>query len=231
MEKKLLTKYVHDNQKIFQQYADKVQKKTSEESIHKLRVSIRRIRSVSKLLGIKLKSKSIKKFGKRLGELRDLDVALKNSEIYELEDSSLKNERKKLAKKIQIDFKKKEIQKMLDEIKALKWKVTSLQLAQAPQVVGLNKELNDWRKRKLSRKNLHAFRIAIKKLRYILEATGKPLGNLKRMQDLLGELHDLQVLTELLGEDKQVNKDFTLKLKEAAEAFPAAIKSSKQLFT
>ena len=50
---------------------------------------------------------------------------------------------------------------------------------------------------------LHAVRIAGKKLRYSLELSqdvsgiplGREIGQLKRLQTLLGELHDLQILT------------------------------------
>jgi CHAD domain-containing protein len=50
---------------------------------------------------------------------------------------------------------------------------------------------------------LHAVRIATKKLRYVIELAGEfnfapvtgPLRSLKRQQELLGEIHDLEVLT------------------------------------
>jgi CHAD domain-containing protein len=230
MKSEFLKRYVHANKKVFGHYAAEVQKKTSEESVHKLRVSIRRISSVSKLLDIKFRIKSLRNFGKSLGELRDLDVALINAHVYGLEDGSLKAERKKIAQHIHKDFSKEKIKKMIKEIKALEKKVSSFSFTNTPQVEALKKDLNAWRKKKLTRKNLHSFRIIVKKVRYILEATGKPLGNLKRMQDLLGELHDLQVLTELLGEDGQVKKDFSYKFKQAAESFPTAVRSFNKLF-
>ena len=44
-------------------------------------------------------------------------------------------------------------------------------------------------------KPLHDLRIAVKRLRYLLELTGPeaPVKQLKRLQDLLGEIHDCDV--------------------------------------
>lgn len=47
----------------------------------------------------------------------------------------------------------------------------------------------------------------MKKIRYALEAFGRPVEPLQKLQDHLGDAHDLNVLGEILGKHHKVKQD------------------------
>jgi CHAD domain-containing protein len=52
----------------------------------------------------------------------------------------------------------------------------------------------------------HLLRINVKKARYVLEATGRPVTPLVKLQDHLGRWHDLMVLSSVAGRTSQVTR-------------------------
>ena len=56
-------------------------------------------------------------------------------------------------------------------------------------------------------KRLHRLRVRIKKARYALEAIGKPIGPIRRLQDLLGDAHDLEILQALVGKNAKMKAE------------------------
>ena len=54
---------------------------------------------------------------------------------------------------------------------------------------------------------LHELRVTLKKIRYALEAMGRPATPIKYLQDILGEVHDLETLLKLTGKNKKIKKE------------------------
>ena len=62
---------------------------------------------------------------------------------------------------------------------------------------------------------LHEFRIALRKARYALEALGKPVDPLVRLQDHLGRAHDLQLLRDLTHSSPKLDQAQAKEVREA----------------
>ena len=190
--------------------------------VHDLRVAIRRCRAVAEVFRAVDPDPAWKKMraaGKAvfsaLGNLRDDQVQMEWVEKLSapddpvrgrlLEHYKLREEQLKLAAAAALDS--------FDEQQWLSWSATlderSRQLplgGPVLQVMAIERWENAHRLhaaalRNRSKAALHALRIGIKKFRYIVENFLPDLhdnwiGDLKQMQDVLGEVHDLDVLWE-----------------------------------
>jgi CHAD domain-containing protein len=131
----------------------------------------------------------------------------KYAKEFGIECKDLKCERKKLRKKVRKFFTKNR-QKIIDRI---------MHHAQAKLVEKNETELNEvvesyknemikWKNIPIGRENFHEFRIALKKARYILEAQGEKVKDIVKLQTLLGDIHDLEVLTAKKGTTPRIQK-------------------------
>jgi CHAD domain-containing protein len=191
-------------------------------SLHRARVATRRLRAALPLVAPDGKAgkvvKSVRRLTRVLGPVRELDVALMI--LDELDQSgdvprpgidrlraSIVDERQRLQA---------ELREEIDEFDLDKVRKRALKVARHPGDDAHSREHATLRHERLIRRarrvagaienaaglylpdRLHAVRIAVKKLRYTLElAGGRNLARirmLKHAQDLLGRMHDLEVL-------------------------------------
>ena len=188
--------------------------------VHELRVALRRCRTMADALiatnpspGWNKLKKHSKKVFHSLGELRDVQVEEQwVKKLFPLE-SEARTELLKLLKEIERN-RQEEAQKQLTDFDRKEWRKLTRKLRgkadifplgsvvfQRLALMQLNEALALYQQARKRKSSIawHRTRIAIKRFRYIVEnflpkqyeAWAK---DLKEMQDLLGEVHDLDVL-------------------------------------
>lgn len=205
---KSLLQYKKDQIKNFENVFKKASKHPTAKRIHKIRITIRR-------LSVVLNSRKLKDLAKVLGKERDLDVAILNAKKYGLGSKKLIEVKKSVRKKTLREMKKFNI-KLLHHAPNANIMVTYKRMMRK-----LNLQLEEFQKIEMTDKKIHQLRITIKKVRYGLEAIGHPYLKLQKMQDLLGNIHDLEVLQKLKGKHKKIQTD----KKVATEEFMRSYKS------
>jgi CHAD domain-containing protein len=200
--------------------AQKVRKTWSAADVHDLRVALRRCRTMADALtdtnpspGWNKLKRTSKKVFHTLGELRDVQV---EQEWFKKLLSGATDARTQLLKRLRVleNERLREAQKELDHFDRKEWRKLSKKLRTKADMFPVGSvvfqrqalmKLNDAvalyhqaRKRK-SGVAWHRVRIAIKRFRYIVENFLPQhyeawARDLKETQDLLGEIHDLDVL-------------------------------------
>jgi CHAD domain-containing protein len=188
----------------------------SSSRVHKLRIAIRRRRAVLWILerslpGVQAQKldKHLRKFGKLLGSIRELDVAIKDSKKYGLDASALESKRKRRRRAALQYMNKHRRRRLLHEMAAV------LAAIRSHKRLDLNASLGDvrlrlscWQNRRPSgATELHRFRIAVKKMRYVLDALGKSVEPLAAIQKLLGRAHDLETLQRFVGPRRMLMRE------------------------
>lgn len=221
--KEEVTDYFDKNYQKFIKLRKKVHLQPDEENVHDLRIASRRLLTLIRVFELDPFSKPLKKAANKLGELRDVDVSVSHADLYGLDTKKLKNERKKLRKKVRKFFTKQH-EKIIDKIiHHAQVKLQEKDEDDLHRVVDKYKEeMMKWKDVPIGRENFHQFRIALKKARYLLEAQGEKVKDLVKLQDLLGDIHDLEVLTDKTGTTDEIQK---MKMQE----FEAAIKLKRRL--
>lgn len=224
-----VSEYFDKNADQFLKLRKLVHRHPDEENVHDLRIATRRLLTLINIFNLDPFFKPLKKAAKKLGELRDVDVAIDHAKTYGLESVDLKGERNKLRKKVR-KFLNKGHKKLIEKI--LHHAQVSLNHKDdhdlEKTVQDFRDQMNQWGNVPLGRENFHEFRIALKKARYILEAQGKDVKELKKLQDILGDIHDLEVLTLKKGEtNREIQK---MKLDEFDEAVKLKTRLQKKEF-
>jgi CHAD domain-containing protein len=209
---------------------EKVRAKPDEENVHDLRVALRRCRSVATVFeeidadeSWSKMRRTAKKLFRALGTLRDAHVmdewvkklADENDPVRVHIHGVLASDEPEL---------KKEILRVAEKFSEKSWKSLRQRLRRRVRYIpvgGLAAECLAWERfeeikqlhsdalRSDKAKPWHALRIGLKKLRYTVEtllpehhaAWG---ADLKRLQDLLGDVHDLDMLAEKVGVETDV---------------------------
>jgi CHAD domain-containing protein len=213
--------------------SDKVGSHFDPDAVHDLRVALRRCRSMADgfvLIDPDPEWKQLKKLGKtlfsRLGELRDTQVMVEwVSRLGQPDDPIRKGLLDSLATKEQ--QLKKDAQEALVGFDRKKWGVLAQKLAKHSQkvppegVVFQQLAVERWEDgyhlhrralRNRSQVAFHQLRIGLKKFRYTVEnflpqrheRWGK---DLRELQDLLGEVHDLDVLWGILRNRRDLDHE------------------------
>lgn len=202
--------------------ADKVRAGFEADPVHDLRVAIRRCRSIAdgfRMLDPQPAWKKMRREGKllfsALGDLRDVQVQMEWVEKLGAEGDPVRD-------KLMAHFRQREQELKAAAATALanfdtgQWQEWAGILGQRAedipvggevfQVIALERWIDARKLHSVAMKNrskaaLHAVRIGLKKFRYIVEnflpeLHDKWIKDLKEMQDLLGEIHDLDVLSE-----------------------------------
>ena len=200
--------------------ADSVQQSWDAEAVHDLRVALRRCRTMADALsevnpgpGWRKLKKASRQVFHTLGLLRDLQV---EREWVQKLGTPGEPVRRHLLRVLgqEIKIRQQKAQRALDQIDRKDWKKLARKLGAKAQFFPLESvvfqrlalgslneavELCHRARKGRSRIAWHRLRIGIKEFRYIVENflphRYEPWGeDLKRMQDLLGEVHDLDVL-------------------------------------
>ncbi|ADO83390.1 CHAD domain-containing protein [Ilyobacter polytropus] len=200
--------------KILEENLEKISLSNDLETIHKCRVSIRKIRGILKLFNCPKKLEiPIKKIASMLGPLRDLEVQIyflmNRVEVDSslggiLDDFLFKREimKRELVKSIPEFSRKKflyEVTNFLKDKEVYEYEIYR-NLYKKIQEIIINHPVN------INSKELHELRIKIKKIRYILEALSvesqeynELIVFFKKYQDCLGEIHDIDVWLDILN--------------------------------
>ena len=205
---------------------EKVRKSPDPDAVHDLRVAIRRCRSVAAVMEevdqdsawLEIR-KVARKLFHGLGALRDTQVMdewvkklgaegdpLRGLLVASLDASE--NELRESALRIAGKFDEKEWKRLERRLRQRARLVPAEGLAAECLALERFEEAKELHARALRTekpKPWHALRIGLKRFRYTVEGLlpehyAAWNANLKRMQDLLGEVHDLDVLSEMVGE-------------------------------
>ena len=213
-------------------------KHPDEETVHDLRVSSRRAREVLDYLESALPENNYKKLRQpakkitsSLGELRETEVnlaltrKLNNSGLIpplaaELLVHSLNNHKRKLQARVNKQMKARKFtpyKKFLSRLKGSRLAIPASQAvlqrrAEDFYSFELPEELHD--------EELHELRIRTKQFRYALEIhnrlrnlrLGRFILRIKRLQEVLGEIHDLYVFVNLIKEEALTWNEPTLRM-------------------
>lgn len=185
--------------------------------VHKLRVCVRRLRTMLDLSedSLKIPESSIdrlKLIWKLLGKVRDLDVGRELSDKYEISLPKLKTKRSHEKKKLRKELTDKKTQKLFDELEKL---AMSSALSRVDPVPHLRKIRLRLIRTPGDAENLHELRIVLKKIRYFAEALEHDVEAFKVYQDVLGEFHDLEVFHKKHPHSLAVRKALEAKKKKA----------------
>jgi CHAD domain-containing protein len=217
----------------------KARSKASEKSIHDLRVKTRRFIAVLDLAqalsqrdGIASLQRRFKKVLKKMGPLRDVQVQLENvsqipqAPVITAFKNRLERRERQAIKKIPTELKRGRRQRLAKDVKGVLAK-----LGHAEELSGHGKVQHSVERVLASRRNeflkaerrfqslhaadedaLHEMRIALKKMRYVVEAAQPVLGaeakqrarQMRAFQQLMGDSRDLEMLRAEL--EKWANK-------------------------
>jgi len=199
-------------------YLQKCKIEKDVENLHQLRVNIRKTRTILKEFKeyfepnfYQYSYKFLKDFMKETNLKRDLDVFMQDISFYEkkfkIDLSILKRELKRFQNQEEKNLKKliqKNEKKIIDLYK--RFILDSFYIENNKNIIdtAIIKVKNRAKKieknlKNFSSKDLHKIRIEFKKLRYLLENFSflynkkKVLKNIKKIQDILGKYHDIEV--------------------------------------
>lgn len=215
---------------------ESVRASASMDAVHDLRVAIRRCRSVAAAMeeidpdpSWPEMRKAARKLFRALGELRD-------AQVMDEWVKKLGPETDPVRAHLQAAFEAKEPQlreealRGVEKFDAKLWKQLARTLRQRSRLVPAGslaaecltlerfesaKELHAKALRTEKPKPWHALRIGLKRFRYTVESLlpeqySSWSDNLKRVQDLLGEIHDLDVLSDLVKKSEFVETEDSL---------------------
>ncbi len=207
----------------------KARAKASEKSIHDLRVLVRRLTATLELVEALSKDtknravsdleRKFKKVHKRLGPLRDAQVQLENvshlRQVDSIRDFTESLERRERHRRMRVrkelsGDRRERLEKNIKKVRAAfvrlhkKLGETAMQNAiQKTLKMRRDAFAKAWRHfQPAEEATLHEMRIALKKLRYVLEAAAPVLGNEGRQraremhvfQQLMGDTRDMEIL-------------------------------------
>jgi CHAD domain-containing protein len=208
-------KYLKAQSKAIARLAPIVSRHGGVDHVHQLRVAVRRARVAlwilkdkSNEIQYKKLSQNLQRIGKALGKVRELDVAIQDADDYGIDSSQLTARRDTSRKKLRKKINRKQRQNL-----ALLFRSFDVAtLSRSPDLMksrdNLRVRLNRNLKRHINEQTkLHRLRVAMKKIRYSLEALGKPVDPIKRLQNILGDAHDLEILQALVGKNRKVIVD------------------------
>src|SRR5579863_9062461 len=210
------------------------------DTVHDLRVAIRRCRSLAVLMEEIDRNpawpemrKAARKLFRGLGALRDVQVMEEWIKKIGLENDPL---RAQLLVSLEADEKENAANalRVAAKFNEKEWTNLERHLRQRVRIVPVGglaaeclalerfeeaKELHNRALRTEKPKPWHALRIGIKRFRYTLEGllpehSAAWSENLKRLQDLLGDVHDLDVLSEKLEDTPGTNAESAKKWQE-----------------
>lgn len=217
----------------FQRQAPRVYQNPSKKNVHQLRVTVRKIRAALWLLdqgsqnvSLGKLSRDLRKLGHSLGHQREIDVAIEDATARGLKTAKLETRRRREMKNLRRDLNFERRDRIARRLKKVLSKISHRQkLDLKIGLLKLRNKLKPWEQRSVLRnRDLHQLRIMVKKVRYALEAIGKPVAPLKELQTLLGRGHDLEILQEFLGKNSELQSEMAVEYKKAKNKIQPAIR-------
>lgn len=211
-----LIRYLKEQTRLLKRLGSPAGAKPSRRSVHELRIATRRARAALWILergSVRIRSKKLSRrlhaLGRALGKVRELDVAVEDAKTYGLDPSGLKALRKTERRRLQKTLRQARFRRLSRELEAVAVKTKSRTGPGFEEAAGALLDLLHRRLRTSSKKEaeLHRIRIAMKKIRYCLEAARRPTKPLQKLQDAIGKAHDLEVLEALCGKTPAASRD------------------------
>ncbi len=193
-----IVRYLTTQISIFAKQLKRAARDPGTKNVHQLRITIHRMRP---LLG-KTLSHALHELDQVLGAKRELDVALKDAVYYGFNPALIQRQRRQAKQQVVQFLKPKYQKKILGKLKKFQKKLN---------VESIFKD-----------REMHQLRINLKKIRYILEASGQTSERLRILQSELGRLHDLQVLKKISGSNKKLSADLARQYRKATTLLKAA---------
>jgi CHAD domain-containing protein len=202
--------------KIFQRLVDKGAGALSDDDVHDLRVTTRRLRASLWVLRHCMESntgdrahRELRSIGKVLGERRMWDIALGDAQKYGADTRAIEKKRARAHTKLRRALRGARVRSVLKDMQKLEEAVPGLMLERlVPWLQGYEWELAyRLQKRPKTPAERHALRIQAKKVRYVLECLGRKSARLEKLQDHLGREHDLDVVQGLIGRKRGLAGD------------------------
>ena len=246
---------LHKSLRKLRKCAAKFSKDAAPREIHKLRTNARKVEAVFSALSLDSQNnerrliKQLRRIRKRAGKVRDLDVLTGDLTTVRVDGENdcqvlllehLGGERRKQASKLRnfiaqrrtkLKTRLRKASTTLDKaLQATEPHPASLATAEA---LRLSSDLES--PKRLNKGNLHAYRLKVKRLRYVLElAPDRPtfIEDLGEAKDAIGEWHDWEELIAIANKvlDHGSNCGLMRKLKETADSkFARALRVAEDL--
>ena len=208
-----LIKYLKTQFRTVELLMPKVSHRPCGKSVHQLRLATGRARvglwvleHSPRALRFKELGHDLRKLGKILGEVREVEVAIHDANHYGIELFDIKSRRGKAQKKIKklvSEKKRNNLSKQFADAqnRIRKFGRVSFSMARDELIFKIRRELVLCLR---GETKPHKLRIVLKKTRYALEAMGKRTGQMKLLQTVLGEEHDLVTLQTYMEKNKEL---------------------------
>jgi CHAD domain-containing protein len=246
---------IHKSLRKLRKTAAKLSKNAFPREIHKLRTNARKLEAMFGALSLDSQKnerqliRQLRRIRKRAGKVRDLDVLTGDLATVRVDDENdcqvsllehLGGKRRKQASKLQnlIAGRRTELRARLQKAsatldEALQTTEPHPASLAAADALRLSSELEI--PRRLNKGNLHAYRLKVKQLRYVLElAPDRPkfVEALGETKDAIGEWHDWEELMTIANKvlDHGTNCKLMRRLKEIADSkFMHALRVAEDL--
>jgi CHAD domain-containing protein len=246
---------IHKSLRRLRRATAKLSKEPSPEIIHKLRTSALKLEAIFGTLSLDSQKnerrliQELRRIRKRAGKLRDIDVLTADLAAVHLDGETecqvqilehLGGNRRRQAGKLRnlIRDRRAKLKAHLRRAstnldKALHANKPELASLAAAESLRLSSELK--LPKRLNKRNLHAYRLKLKQLRYVLElAPDRPkfVDDLGEAKNAIGEWHDWEELVVIANEvlDHGTNCKLLRKLKETADLkFEHAVRVTEKL--
>jgi CHAD domain-containing protein len=225
------TKRLNAFEKLAKQDADAL----SQDDVHHMRVTTRRLRASLWVVRHCMESKraeqlhrDLRGIGQALGERRMWDIALDDAEHYRGETREIKKRRERAHARMRRALRNGRVRAAAKDLKRLERAISGMMLERlAPWLQGYEWELAyGLMRRPETPKKRHELRIQAKKVRYVLECLGRRVPSLEKLQDHLGREHDLIVVREIIGAKRGLARDQRIARTSANRVMPRALRSA-----
>ncbi|HKW14995.1 MAG TPA: CHAD domain-containing protein [Candidatus Krumholzibacteria bacterium] len=206
----------------------------SDDDVHDLRVTTRRLRASLWVLRHCTESsvaershRELRAIGKVLGERRMWDIAKRDAETYRAPTGAIEKKQKRAHARLRRALRRPRVRKLLKDLRKLEKTIPHLRLERlVPWLQGYEWELAyRMHRRPTVPTERHELRILGKKVRYVLECLGRNAARLEALQDHLGREHDLVVLHGMIGARRGVARDRRAAVLRANRVMTPALRS------
>lgn len=231
LNKKTQQKYFRESAAVVDKSLKTFKKKRDKEALHKLRVEVKKMKAVLLLQSGSFSDEKlpeefseIRKVFKEAGKIREADINIKLLKAHDVTDSKIKKELKAIVKKKGEEFRGKIASHLRKLHKTVPLFLRKFSALPGEKIVGLfNKELRSLSAASQVRMGpvqLHDCRKQLKNLLYIHSSLGSAMIKkmkinifyLKKLEETIGEWHDVIIIIDLLKERGYSEKQLPGKL-------------------
>lgn len=206
LKREPLARFIGEQTALFKGFFREVRRAPGYVRVHELRLATRRLRAALWLLPPHYPHRhrlrrSLKNLDQRLGGLRELDVALRDSREKKLPTHEIEKQRNEQRVRLRRYLGGPHGEELMACLKKSQSDLNQIKTGpDAHRLQSLQRRVSACSRMPLKKTaNIHRLRIQLKRVRYALEALGRPTAPLAALQDTLGKFHDLEVLSSFHG--------------------------------